>query len=442
MWFLLLGFGFCHFAMEILGIVWAASILTPSSILASSSEIAGRRSQQQFIPIEETAPWLSSLTDAYGWAFSMLEVETAYSSYAQSTNWLVPDFSRMEQPEGGIDTAKAPFTAIAPMIGPSVSSLAAPLIATTSPSHADGPEGLAANRLEVAESESLESTTEGTLVANKWGNWNAVASVQLNEADEQQPTPQEALLNFDSVCLRDTAAPYQESPIAMKSATKKQVWVHDHFIGDVASQVTGSKIAQKLRTLILESELEPSQLHPLIGRNFVGVGHRDDVLFIVDETMRSHPEVPATLVAVQWINNLRQAFDEKPLELADIQMAAEGLAETSDTLYGTASWYGPGFHGRKTANGEIFDENALTAAHKTLPFNTHLKITNRMNGKSVVVRINDRGPYIGKRSIDLSRAAAHCLGSTNRGVIPYEAVILKPIEKPDLDELTTAQLLD
>jgi len=426
--------------MEILGIVWAASILAPSAVVASSTEAAGRQSQQQQpIPLEATAPWFSSLADAYSWDIPVLGVEDAYSSYAQSTNWLVPDFGTLA-PKGSIDTAKVPFSALDPMIGKGVSSLASALIAPTVPLDSVISKDAIADDL--APSESAAVAAEGILVSNKWESWNAVASVQLNEADESQSAPPAEPSSFDPVCLRDMTAPYQESPVAMKAAPKQQVWVHDHFIGDIASEVTGSKIAQKLRTMILERELEPSQLHPLIGKNFVGVGHRDNVLFIVDETMRSHPEVPATLVAVQWINNLRQAFDEKPLELADIQMAAEGLAETSDTLYGTASWYGPGFHGRKTANGEIFDENALTAAHKTLPFNTYLKITNRMNGKSVVVRINDRGPYIGKRSIDLSRAAAHCLGSTNRGVIPYEAVILKPIDKPDLDELTTAQLLD
>lgn len=72
---------------------------------------------------------------------------------------------------------------------------------------------------------------------------------------------------------------------------------------------------------------------------------------------------------------------------------------------GMASWYGPGFQGRKTANGERFDTNELTAAHKTLPFNTLLKVTNLDNGVSTVVRINDRGPFIKGRIIDLSKAA-------------------------------------
>jgi len=72
---------------------------------------------------------------------------------------------------------------------------------------------------------------------------------------------------------------------------------------------------------------------------------------------------------------------------------------------GVASWYGPGFHGRKTASGEKFDTHDLTAAHKSLPFNTYLRVTNLENGKSTIVRVNDRGPYSRGRIIDLSMAA-------------------------------------
>ena len=75
-----------------------------------------------------------------------------------------------------------------------------------------------------------------------------------------------------------------------------------------------------------------------------------------------------------------------------------------------ASWYGPKFHGRTTANGETYDQWGMTAAHKTLPFGTRLKVTNVANGRSVVVRINDRGPFIPGRDLDLSRAAANELG--------------------------------
>ena len=82
---------------------------------------------------------------------------------------------------------------------------------------------------------------------------------------------------------------------------------------------------------------------------------------------------------------------------------------------GMASYYGPGFHGRRTANGETFNMNAMTAAHRTLPFGTKLKVTNLANGKSAIVRVNDRGPYANGRIIDLSVAAAKQIGSTNSG---------------------------
>ncbi|RMH65902.1 MAG: septal ring lytic transglycosylase RlpA family protein [Cyanobacteria bacterium J003] len=83
---------------------------------------------------------------------------------------------------------------------------------------------------------------------------------------------------------------------------------------------------------------------------------------------------------------------------------------------GIASWYGPGFHGARTANGERFDQNALTAAHRTLPFGKRVRVTNLQNGRSVVVRINDRGPFTGGREIDLSRGAAAAIGLIGAGV--------------------------
>lgn len=83
---------------------------------------------------------------------------------------------------------------------------------------------------------------------------------------------------------------------------------------------------------------------------------------------------------------------------------------------GLASWYGKDFHGKKTANGEYFNMNALTAAHKTLPMPTYVKVTNLSNGRTIVLRVNDRGPFVGDRIIDLSRRAAQLLGFQKQGV--------------------------
>lgn len=82
---------------------------------------------------------------------------------------------------------------------------------------------------------------------------------------------------------------------------------------------------------------------------------------------------------------------------------------------GKASWYGPGFHGKKTSSGERFDMNTLSAAHRTLPIPSYARVTNLSNGKSVVVRINDRGPFHGNRVMDVSKAAAKELGFIHTG---------------------------
>lgn len=82
---------------------------------------------------------------------------------------------------------------------------------------------------------------------------------------------------------------------------------------------------------------------------------------------------------------------------------------------GVASWYGRQFHGRKTASGETFDMNAMTAAHRSLPLNCYIRVTNKNNGKSVIVKVNDRGPFHGNRVVDLSYGAAKSLGITNSG---------------------------
>ncbi|MFW6131178.1 MAG: septal ring lytic transglycosylase RlpA family protein [Candidatus Aminicenantaceae bacterium] len=92
---------------------------------------------------------------------------------------------------------------------------------------------------------------------------------------------------------------------------------------------------------------------------------------------------------------------------------------------GLASWYGPDFHGKETSNKEIYDMYDMTAAHKTLPFDTYVMVTNTINGKSVTVRINDRGPFVKDRIIDLSFAAAKLLDMIKPGVVPVKIEVLK-----------------
>lgn len=112
------------------------------------------------------------------------------------------------------------------------------------------------------------------------------------------------------------------------------------------------------------------------------------------------------------------------------------------TQTGRASWYGPGFHGKKTSSGERFDMNMMTAAHPTLPIPSYARVTNLANGKSVVVRINDRGPFHGNRVMDVSRAAANKLGFLSSGTAKIRIEPLKTgkvVEKNQVVEAKKSQ---
>jgi len=104
-----------------------------------------------------------------------------------------------------------------------------------------------------------------------------------------------------------------------------------------------------------------------------------------------------------------------------VQASSQGHVER-----GTASWYGPGFHAARTSSGEPYDMYAMTAAHKTLPLPAYARVTNLRNGRSVVVRINDRGPFVGDRIIDLSYTAAWKLDMLRTGTAPVEVRVLSP----------------
>jgi len=105
--------------------------------------------------------------------------------------------------------------------------------------------------------------------------------------------------------------------------------------------------------------------------------------------------------------------------------ASSEKAEIGMKISGQASYYGPGFDGKKTASGEIFDQDDMTCAHKSLPFGTKLKVVRVDNGKSVVVRVNDRGPYVDGRILDLSAAAGKKLGLDKVGHAEVVATVIE-----------------
>lgn len=223
-----------------------------------------------------------------------------------------------------------------------------------------------------------------------------------------------------------------------------QIWVRNHLVMALPEQTAAEAMVQRLNQLLDTPGFDAQTLAPQWIEENPAVTAGDKVLLAIDPLMEQSFHHNADLIAIDWTNNLRRALGVEPLTLADAQIQLYGLVEGRQTMQGTASWYGPYFHKRLTANGERFNQYALTVAHKTLRFNTFLKVTNRKNGESVIVRVNDRGPYIGERSLDLSYQAARCINSDEAGVVKYEATILAPgvpdeiqITSPTLPEMET-----
>ena len=101
------------------------------------------------------------------------------------------------------------------------------------------------------------------------------------------------------------------------------------------------------------------------------------------------------------------------------------IPEVVKVITGQASWYGPGFYGNRTASGEVYRRGTMTAAHRSLPFGTKVRVTNLWNGRSAVIRINDRGPFVAHRVIDLGHGAASSLGVTGSGIADVRIEVLR-----------------
>lgn len=182
--------------------------------------------------------------------------------------------------------------------------------------------------------------------------------------------------------------------------------------------VRAEGIAQRLARLSADAAVEDIRVRWDEDQELfvVGWGDQDLVAFNQQTMLAGTTEDPAE-DALQATNRLRRLLGDAP-PLTEIEGRPEpvqiSLVRSSHT--GMASWYGPGFHGRRSASGEVFNQHALTAAHRTLPFGTRVLVTNVHTGQQVVVRINDRGPFSHGRIIDLSAGAASQIGLRRMGV--------------------------
>lgn len=201
-----------------------------------------------------------------------------------------------------------------------------------------------------------------------------------------------------------------------------------------------SAVADRINQLVQDPQFDATQIS--VGWNkqlkaySVAIG--EELLFSLDKsTVLPETNRYKGSDALQATNRLRRlmgnaaplkasAMTARSPQARSIEATDLSSGRTNPIRGGMASWYGPGFHGRQTANGERYNQQELTAAHRSLPFNTKVRVTNLRNGQSVIVRINDRGPFSRGRVIDLSAGAARSIGVFSSGVAPVQLEVLVP----------------
>ncbi|CAH0992436.1 Endolytic peptidoglycan transglycosylase RlpA [Sinobacterium norvegicum] len=165
----------------------------------------------------------------------------------------------------------------------------------------------------------------------------------------------------------------------------------------------------------------------LIGCTSTSTGPRNEPITPGKDSAPTHrPSADSIIDATPKVEAVTRAGNRSPYMVAGIQYSllptGAGYKES-----GGASWYGAKFHGRNTSNGEVYNQYAMTAAHKTLPIPSYVRVTNKANGKQVIVRVNDRGPFHPGRIIDLSYAAAIKLDYVDKGVAQVEVEYIDPV---------------
>jgi len=248
------------------------------------------------------------------------------------------------------------------------------------------------------------------------------------------------------------ASVWQEGEMEYATVTfnGKELVTFQGISGTGTAGVKAEDLACKLQALLEDKKLNVNDLLPSRFGDTVGLQlHGTTVLsFDLNDTMpdgdgTNEKEKVAKAKEMSWllVNDIRAAYGAPLLPQAmggkiaeqpgfpsnAIRRLAQGGKSVS-SFTGKASWYGPHFHGRRTSDGTIYNQDGMTAAHRTLPFGTRLLVVNRNTGESCVVKVNDRGPFVGDRVLDLSRGAARQLNMMNAGVVPVACLILSSAE--------------
>jgi rare lipoprotein A len=234
-----------------------------------------------------------------------------------------------------------------------------------------------------------------------------VANVQVANADLNQPV------------LTNQAATHEATPNPNSAPENANdpVW---------RATATAARLNQLHRDDVNASDIKIAWDND--RRKYVIRANETEIVAVDDNTVLPDTIANASNDMLQATNRIRrQMGNASPLSNIEGDPNSVGrisLGPIQLTVSGFASWYGPGFDGNYSASGEVFNQNAMTAAHPSLPFGTHVRVTNLDNGQSVVVRINDRGPYAHGRVIDLSAGAARIIGLVSSGVAPVSLEVL------------------
>ncbi len=207
-----------------------------------------------------------------------------------------------------------------------------------------------------------------------------------------------------------------------------------HFISPVGvytPEIRAKVLVSRLKKFISQKG-NPRDIVPGLEKNIAIGSAKNQIIFTVDDEQAKKLSMTSPELAIKWVNNIRLALGGPELVRHNILIASRGLWITPQALQnkpvkqqvGVASWYGGKFEGRRAADGSRFTKHGYTAAHKTLPFGSVVRVTNLKNSKTCLVRITDRGPFIPGRIIDLSKAAALELNMVGRGIAKVKIEVL------------------
>lgn len=224
--------------------------------------------------------------------------------------------------------------------------------------------------------------------------------------------------------------PQKQHTAAAVYINGKEVARYVYSAGGFSPEARAKILTDRLN-LFLSQNSNPKIIVPALEKgNAIGTAGKF-ILFTADKKNAEAFGLSTNELAIKWVNNIRTALNTPKITRSSTLIASRsgismGFAERSISQeFGVASWYGGRFHGKRTADGSRFNTHSFTAAHKTLPFGSIVRVTNIRNGKICLVKITDRGPFVHGRIIDLSRAAAKEVGILSSGVSRVKVEVLR-----------------